>query len=222
MRFSRAERREPDKGSSQPLFLSLFLLLLAFFIMLNALSTVEEGRSNLVLESVKRAFPSALRKDLDDTLLDAEPGEVIGESVRAALGTVFREVLPAVTVEVEADGNPIFVSVPMRRVYAPAAGGITPVMEELAGRLAPILNTPPAGSVLDLHILYGADATTSAERRRTLIFQASETVRAFVAEEVDPAVLSAGVEPRDSEAVRLVFRTRPAGAWAPELVEGAR
>ena len=33
--------REPGKGASQPLFLSLFLLLLAFFILLNTLSTIE-------------------------------------------------------------------------------------------------------------------------------------------------------------------------------------
>ena len=70
MTFSRAERRGPDKGSSQPLFLSLFLLLLAFFIMLNALSTVEQGRSDRVMESVKRAFPSAVRKNIADDPLD--------------------------------------------------------------------------------------------------------------------------------------------------------
>lgn len=220
MTFSRAERREPDKGSSQPLFLSLFLLLLAFFILLNAMSTVEQGRSDRVMESVKRAFPSAVRNDIADDLLDADPGQVIGESVRSALGTVFREVLPAVVVEVEASGNPIFVSIPARQVYAPAAGGITPVMERLAGRLAPILNSPPAGSALDLHILYGVTDTTPQPERDELIFRASETVRTFVDHEVDRAVLSAGLEPADPENVRLIFRTRPAGSSGPELGDG--
>lgn len=221
MTFSREERREPDKGSSQPLFLSLFLLLLAFFIMLNAMSTVEQGRSDRVMESVKRAFPSAVRKDVADDLLDADPGQVIDQSVRAALGTVFREVLPAVVVQVEANGNPIFVSIPARQVYAPAAGGITPVMETLAGRLAPILNSPPAGSVLDLQILYGVADTVSQRQRDELIFRASETVRTFVDREVDPAVLSAGLEPFDPDSVRLIFRTRPAGANGPTLGGGA-
>ncbi|WP_281683774.1 hypothetical protein [Thalassobaculum salexigens] len=221
MTFSRAERREPDKGSSQPLFLSLFLLLLAFFIMLNALSTVEQGRSDRVMESVKRAFPSAVRKNIADDPLDADPGQVIGESVRSALGTVFREILPAVVVEVEASGNPIFVTIPARQVYAPAAGGITPVMEKLAARLAPILNNPPAGSVLDLQILYGVDDAVSQPRREELIFRASETVRTFVDREVDPSVLSAGLEPFDPASVRLIFRTRPAGASGPALEDGA-
>ena len=221
MTFSRSDRREPDKGSSQPLFLALFLLLLAFFIMLNAMSTVEEGRSDKVLESVQRAFPSALRKDIAEDLLDAEPGSVIGEGVRGALGTVFREVLPGIPVEVEANGNPIFVSIPTARVFAPAAGGVTPVMEDLARRLAPILNNPPAGSVLDLQILYGVDRSTSADQRQTLIFRASETVRAFNDREVDPAILSAGLEPRDPAFVRLIFRTRPADSGETSLGGGA-
>lgn len=217
MTFSRSERREPDKGTSQPLFLSLFLLLLAFFIMLNAMSTVERGKSDRVLESVKRAFPSGLRGDLGEDPLDADPGQVIDESVRAALGAVFREVLPAVTVEVEADGNPIFVSVPVARVYSPAAGGVTPVMAELAGRLAPILNVPPAGTRLDLQILYGVAGDLDQGQRGDLIFRASETVRAFADHEVDPAILSAGLEPREPGMVRLVFRTRPADATGPNL-----
>ena len=175
MTFSGTERREPDKGTSQPLFLSLFLLLLAFFIMLNAMSTVEEGRSDRVLDSVKRAFPSSVRFDVDDNTLDADPGYVVGDSVRAALGSVFREVLPAIPVEIEADGNPIFVSIPAAQVYAPAAGGVTPIMERLAGRLAPILNAPPAGTGLDLQILFGVDGDGGDAERARLIFRASET-----------------------------------------------
>lgn len=218
MAFSGTERREPDKGASQPLFLSLFLLLLAFFIMLNAMSTVEEGRSDRVLESVKRAFPSSVQFDVGDNALEADPGYVVGESVRAALGAVFREVLPAVPVEIEADGNPIFVSIPAGQVYAPAAGGVTPIMERLAGRLAPILNAPPAGTRLDLQILYGIDGDGGGNGERArLIFRASETVRAFADHEVDPAVLSAGLEQRDPASVRLVFRTRPVGATGPDL-----
>lgn len=221
MTFSRSERREHDKGTSQPLFLSLFLLLLAFFIMLNAISTVEEGRSNEVMESVKRAFPSALRDDIEDNLLDAVPGEVIGQSTKAAIGAVFKAVLPAVTIKEEADGNPIYVSIPARRVYAPAAGGLTPVVQELATRLAPILNNPPAGSVLDFEILYGLDDGITDAGRRELMFRASETVRAFIDAEVDPAVLAAGIEDYEPEMVRMVFRTRPAGASGPDL-SGAR
>ncbi len=89
MSLSRPLLPEPDKGSSQTLFLSLFLLLLAFFILLNTLSTIEPGRSNRVLESVNRAFPTAFRTEVGDGVLEADPGQVIGETTRARIGEIF-------------------------------------------------------------------------------------------------------------------------------------
>ena len=44
--------------ASLPLFLSLFLLLLAFFLVLNSLSTLEGGQGAEVMASVQAAFPN--------------------------------------------------------------------------------------------------------------------------------------------------------------------
>lgn len=220
MSLSRPIQREPNKGSSQPLFLALFLLLLAFFILLNALSTVEEGRSNRVLESVKRAFPSALRAEIGADLLDGDPGQVIGDNLRAQIGEVFRDVLPVARVTVEPSGNPLFVEAPARRIYAPAAGGVTPTLEQLAGRLAPIVGNPPDGSVLEVQILYAADADSDAGARMDRIRMAAETVEAFVAAEIDPVVLSGGLESRPADVVRFVFRTRPTRDVGPRFDAG--
>src|SRR3546814_3312655 len=71
-----------DVCSSDLLFLSLFLLLLALFILLNAISTIEPGRSNRVLDSVQRAFPSAYRAEIGNGVLEGDPGQVVGEVTR--------------------------------------------------------------------------------------------------------------------------------------------
>src|SRR3546814_9857165 len=78
MSLSRPTLRAPDSGASQPLFLSLFLLLLALFILLNAISAIEPGRSDRVLDSVQRAFPSAYRAEIGDGVGVAAT-EIIGE-----------------------------------------------------------------------------------------------------------------------------------------------
>ncbi len=205
----RAERKEPDKGSSHPLFLSLFLLLLAFFILLNAMSSVEQGRSNQVLQSVQDAFPSAYRSQIRESMLPDEPGQAIGEALQAAIGTVFRDALPVAELSVDSSGNPLFVSVPARRVYSAAAGGVTPALDQLAERLAPVVNQPPAGSVLEVQVLFGADPSAASEERADLVFRASETIRAFLQAEMAAAVLSTGLEPGATDTVRFVFRTRP-------------
>ena len=99
-------RTDADKGNSLTLFLSLFLLLLAFFILLNSMSTLEEGRSTEVMESVKEAFPSSVRAQMKDSFLSEDPGQMIGEGLRARLGTVFRETLPLVEITADPTGNP--------------------------------------------------------------------------------------------------------------------
>lgn len=209
MSLSRPSLREPEEGASQPLFLSLFLLLLAFFILLNALSTIEPGRSNRVLESVQRAFPSAYRTELGDGVLEGDPGQVIGEATRDSIGEIFRQVLPVARVTVEPDGNPIYVEAPVARVYSPQAGGLTPVGERLAIRLAALLADPPAGSVLELDVLLAAAAGDRSPARGQRARAVSDLVDDMVGFGIEPALLAAGLEPGQSDTVRFVFRTRP-------------
>lgn len=209
MSLSRPTMREPDKGASQPLFLSLFLLLLAFFILLNALSTLEPGRSNRVMESVQRAFPSAIRAEIGDSLLDGDPGQVIGESTRARIGEVFRQILPVARVTVEPDGNPIYVSAPVPQVYSAAAGGLTPAGQALATRLAPLLASPPPGSVLELDVLFSAPPGDRGAAREARARDVSDMVDGLVRFGIDPALMAAGLESGQSDTVRFVFRTRP-------------
>jgi hypothetical protein len=210
MSLSRPLIPEPDKGSSQTLFLSLFLLLLAFFILLNTLSTIEPGRSNRVLESVNRAFPTAFRTELGDGVLEADPGQVIGETTRARIGEIFRRVLPVARVTVEPDGNPIYVEAPVVRLYAPTAGGLTPVGRALIGDLAPLLASPPAGSVLELDVLFSSDVGDRGASRVARGRSVSDMVESMVEFGIDPALMAAGLEPGVADTVRFVFRTRPA------------
>ncbi|MEQ8397682.1 hypothetical protein [Thalassobaculum sp.] len=210
MSLSRPTMREPGKGASQPLFLSLFLLLLAFFILLNALSTIEPGRSNRVLESVQRAFPSAYRAELGEGVLAGDPGQVIGENARARIGAIFSQVLPVAQVTVEPHGNPIYVQAPTMRVYAPQAGGLTPAGRMLAERLAPLLASPPAGSVLELEVLFSASADDRGTSRDARSRSVSDMVESMVGAGIEPSLMAAGLEPGQSDTVRFVFRTRPA------------
>lgn len=211
MSLPRPSMREPEEGASQPLFLSLFLLLLAFFILLNALSTIEPGRSNRVLESVQRAFPSAYRAELGDGLLEGDPGQVIGEATRNGIGEIFRQELPVARVTVEPDGNPIYVEAPVARVYGTA---LTPAGERLAARLAGFLAEPPAGSVLELDVLFSADPADRGAARAARGRAVSDMVDAMVGHGIEPALMAAGLEPGVADSVRFVFRTRPASAPA--------
>lgn len=77
-----------QKDSGPVLFLSLFLLLLAFFILLNSLTTLEETKARAVISSVSSTFQTTKRPDTSVQILIStlgpvpEPEEVISEVER--------------------------------------------------------------------------------------------------------------------------------------------
>lgn len=209
-------RTDADKGNSQTLFLSLFLLLLAFFILLNSLSTLEVGRSTQVMESVKDAFPSSVRAQMEDGFLSEDPGQMIGEGLRTRLETVFEESLPVVEITADPSGNPMYVKLRAEDVFARTTGRITPAAEDLARRLAPIVAQPPAGSMLFLDIVFGRNMSPGnagqSSISETTILTASRTVERFAELGLPADRISTGLERGDPDSVRFIFRTRPARA----------
>jgi flagellar motor protein MotB len=206
-------RTDADKGSSQTLFLSLFLLILAFFILLNSMSTFEEGRSTEVMESVQLAFPSSVQAQVQEKFLSEDPGQVIGQALQAGLGAVFQETLPLVEITVDPTGNPLYITVPAAGVFARTTGSVTPAAEDLARRLGPMLERPPVGSVLFLDVVFGRNADFGADDRTTLndgvVFAASTTIERFSELGLPKDRISIGVEQGDPDTVRFIFRTRP-------------
>jgi len=77
-----------QKDQGPVLFLSLFLLLLAFFILLNSLTTLEETKTRAVLSSVSATFQTTKPADISVQILIStlgpvpEPEEVIDELQR--------------------------------------------------------------------------------------------------------------------------------------------
>ena len=71
---SENENSDSSKGSSQLLSLSLFIMLLAFFIVLNAYSSYEDVRVKPIMESLESSFSSRIDQ-LDDLKPSVTPSE---------------------------------------------------------------------------------------------------------------------------------------------------
>ena len=69
-----AIKSTPPNNSGNLIFLSLFLLLLAFFILLNALATIEETKARKVLTSVATTFRSVVDSKTDAQILISDLG----------------------------------------------------------------------------------------------------------------------------------------------------
>lgn|GEM_PF-864855 len=110
------QRPVPDTGPL--MFLSLFLLLLAFFILLTAISTREETKSRRVLSSVAATFKTQVIPDNTAQILIStigpvpEPEEVIDDIER-----LWVTAIPIARVEALTKGRTLQLSIPATEIF---------------------------------------------------------------------------------------------------------
>jgi flagellar motor protein MotB len=107
-----------EKNANAVIFVSLYLLLLAFFIFLHSVSVLQEERVRTVLGSVNIAFAGLSR----DTPADRQrklTGEEQGtQAFHAKLKNVFETAVPLVESRYTRGGTRLQFSVPVRQLFA--------------------------------------------------------------------------------------------------------
>lgn len=109
----------PVRKETGPLmFLSLFLLLLAFFILLNTISTLRETKSRDVLSSVAATFQSETDPDEKAEILVSTLGPVLEpEQVIEEVEKLWLTEIPFVKVERVTNGRHIVVELPIIQLF---------------------------------------------------------------------------------------------------------
>ncbi len=195
-------------------FLSLALLLLAFFALLNAISTIEESRSRRVVDSVAAAFSSPFGALSSKDAIEPVADVAFAERTFSNVAAFFRRAVELVEVEVVRPGRLMQVSLPADQVFAPRTAQIAAGSEALLDRMAAALAEPPAGLRLDLEAFFehASDALVTPNGLR--IARAGVLARALVNRGVAPDRIAVGLGPGRASTMRLLFHLRP-GDEAP-------
>lgn len=204
------------------IFLSLFLLLLAFFILLNAISTLELDRADAVIESIDERFRIDPTLLMSDTAVTSRAGAMVaaGETLQT-LGRLFETEISVSKVERIDQGRTMVVTVPADALFAAGATDFLPAQTGLLDRVADALRNPPAGAVFDLDVLIGTEAAfTSIDATSLQLARAGAAGRLFADRGVPSAVLSVGLERRRDEEVRFLMTALPAGEPAAQVRAG--
>ena len=206
--------KEPGRRQSSShivALLSLKILLLAFFILLNALSTFEEGRRTAVVDSVRQAFqgvlPAQFNVDADPAALDIFEG---AKEVVDALHQLFADDLPILVREESPGSWTLRVDLPIGDLFAQGEDAPLPEGAETLRLVGAVLGDPRFASAgYHVDVLYGIDAPTggSAGNRRALT-RAGVLVRELERQGLLPARLSTGFLPDFAGRVRLHFTIR--------------
>ncbi len=201
---------DPNTG----LFLGLYLLLLAFFAFLTAISKFDEDKSKSVIESVALTFSSSIPMG-GGALMD--PSEVAigieGRKFQDNLTALFEESMPLARVSIIEAGRVMEVVFAAEDLFVSAGAEMRPGLLVLANRLAAVLvGHPPElrfeieaimGMREDLGVSDGGGADTGLA-----VGRAGVLARALHDAGSPPGSVAVGLEARAPGQVRLRFYVR--------------
>ncbi len=206
LRFGASGGRQEGGDGATLLYLGVFILLLAFFILLNSISHFHDEKVGAVIRSVDQAFsPQAL--------LSGAPGDrqqARREAARAVqdLGDLIRAELPLAKVEAGTQTGTLIVALPVANLFLADGSAVRPSHQALMDRMARTLEPRRHGVSVRAEFLF---ATKGGADNAALVARAGVLARAMTGLGADPAALSVGLETgAEAGQVRLLFSV-PAG-----------
>lgn len=197
--------REAPRNPLLILVLSLYLLLLAFFVVLNTISHVEVARSKAVSGSLNETF-AADGKPADKSLtLISSQGNVLADAAfLSRLGDLIRTELAFAQVKDVQPGRLMAVTMPADSIFIPGREAINPLRRPIIDRVAKALVDPSPGVRYDVDILVGKGTADD------LVLGRSAFLADVFAKAGAPArSIAAGIEQGSPGQIRLLFHVRP-------------
>lgn len=199
------EHRQGDHASW--LFLSLYLLLFAFFIVLNSFSSFDTGRRDAVISSVLDAFAMVVSPGEE-----AELGGLIGLENQArrfqdSITDIFETSIPLASLRVIIPGTRMDVDVPTQAWFE---GDSVVVRDPLPmlDRIVATVSSPPDGLAYEMVLIAqvpGEEAEPLPTSMTPEIARIGNIARALDAKGMPPHAISIGMERGDSRFFRVVF-----------------
>ena len=194
------------------IFLGLFLLVLAFFILLVSISTFEKVKSSAVMDSLTSTFTTVLPPTADTTQFNAKDGDFIaGEAFQEEITQLFSTAIRVDKIEVVKPGRLMRLTMPASALFDEGAVTVRADQQALMDRVVAALSNRPPGLRQDMEVVLGTallgDAALPVEQ--TLETQrAGSLARMLVGRGAPPDSISVGLKPGDMGQVSLWFWVR--------------
>ncbi|GEO81930.1 hypothetical protein [Pararhodospirillum oryzae] len=197
-------------SGAQSLFLSLYLVLLAFFIALVSLAPPESERIHAVVTSLTETFsgPGTIRPP---DPYPSQSGRVVAPArqVTAEIGSLFQAEIPAAQVSEREGGTVLVATFTAEALFLPGTATLRPGREALFDRVIAALASPPAGQARAMDIALSTGGATDAALPEAGSLERSRAValaRLAYRRGAPPDSLSVGLSPGPLDRVTLTFR----------------
>lgn len=196
------------------IFLSLFLILLAFFILLNALATIEETKARKVLTSVAATFRSVVDAESRTRILISDLGPAPeAQEVMEALEQLWVTSVPIARVEKLMQGQVMQMTIPVNELFLGGQSVLRADREALFDRTGLLLGLKSKGAVTEIEAVFGTrrgEGTLSGPEGVLAADRAGRIAAALVAHGAPADRLGIGLMEGDPKSLRLRFEIRDA------------
>jgi hypothetical protein len=206
-------QKQPVKISdpSTVLFLGLYLILLAFFILLSSVSTVSESKTSAAVGSINSAFRSDTRVEAltgDSLLLARGAGQLdraLLGAVRASFSSAFPNVEPNETIV----GRAVRFVIPSDSIFPPGRSAIHAEAGDLVAKLARSLETSALGFRNDVEVVLrtGEKMPSASDPEGGLMIERAGTMaRELLAKGVHERSIKTGLRGGPPGTIAFFFR----------------
>ncbi len=203
---------EAQGGGSITLFLGLYLLVLAFFILLVTISSLEEVKSRAVMNSLTSTFSTILPPTSDLTEFASKEGDILaGQVFQSQITELFSTAVQVIKVEIVQPGRLMRAVLPSDSLFFPGTTNVREAQFPLLDRVVATLSGRPPGLRYEMQFVIGSPYAvgTSLPTGGTLeTSRASVFVRDMLSRGAPPDSLSVGLKPGSPDEITLWFHVR--------------
>ncbi len=211
------DEEDPQKPSltindpSVVLFLGLYLILLAFFILLSSISSISEGKSAAAVGSINSAFRSNSRVEAltGDSILLGQGAGQLDRHLLGALRASFSSAFPNEEISETRIGSAVRFVISADRIFQPGSPAVSDEAGELFEKLAATLESSVFGFRNDVEMVLrtGADLRQDENiERQLLIDRAGTLAREVIAMGVHARSVQAGLRAGTAGTIAFSFR----------------
>ncbi len=194
------------------LYLSLFLLLLVFFIVLNAHSVARDYRVKAVMSSVGRSFAGQPEpaKGPDGNAAPQGGAAATAMAGLQRLGDLFETELAVIKIDRQTHGRLMVAGMAADDLFQGGSAFLRNERQGLLDRIARQLGDQ-GGVSFDMDFLISVGDEPVGTAAADPVARAAAMARALIADHAPPEAISVGIEPGRSGAVRFLFSAHVAG-----------
>jgi outer membrane protein OmpA-like peptidoglycan-associated protein len=210
--FSGGNRPKSDAGRTITLFLALYLLVLAFFILLVSISSTEEVKSKALMESLTSTFSSVLPPRMDLTAFNATTGDFLAadEFQRQVTG-LFSTVIGVVKVEMIQPGRLMRVELDGDSLFELDKDTVREGQYAFMDRLVAALSANPPGLRFEMEFVVPtpwSGVQTLPTTQSLSIRRAGSFARNLLSRGAPPGSVSIGIKGSEETTVEIWFHIR--------------